>query len=85
MNAVYTYRMQHQATVQTEVCDSLWDALSRARYDLEQQTGSIVPVSITMGLCIFHYGHLLLLLGYEGEDRSRAVGLETLINGCVPA
>jgi hypothetical protein len=74
MNAVYTYRMQ-QGAVQTEVCESLWDALSRARYDLEQQEGAIVPVSITVGLCIFHYGHLLLLLGYDGEDRAREVGL----------
>lgn len=70
MQAIYTYRLQRHALVQTEVCASLWDALSRARYDLEHQTGVVIPVSVTVGLCIFHYDHLVLLLGKERGDES---------------
>jgi|GEM_PF-1765008 hypothetical protein len=78
MNTVYTYRIQEQAAVQTEQCEHLWDALSRARYDLEHQAGSVVPISITVGQCIFHAGHLQVLLGYEEQTPSSSIELDQL-------
>lgn len=78
MNTVYTYRIQEQAAVQTEQCEHLWDALSRARYDLEHQAGSVVPISITVGQCIFHTGHLHVLLGFEEQTPPSTFELDQL-------
>jgi hypothetical protein len=76
MNTVYTYRIQEQAAVQTEQCEHLWDALSRARYDLEHQAGSVVPISITVGQCIFHSGHLQILLGFDERTPPSSIELD---------
>lgn len=62
MQAVYTYRMRANGAIYSDICDSLWHALNRAEFDIEQNAPSVEPLSISVKQCVFGLAHILAML-----------------------
>ena len=68
MQAVYTYRMRANGAIYSDICDSLWHALNRAEFDIEQNAKSVELVSISVKQCIFSLAHVLAMLDVVDEQ-----------------
>ena len=58
----YTYRHLADGSTHTLVCDTIWQALNRAEYDVEEQRSVVEPVRIAVRGAVFEQGQILALL-----------------------